>query len=128
MASGTGSTRIHSGSPPTNSAVDFSDSAVSESNGCSPICVTPEGARQTWLRGIEKVRKRYLTAAMAFKLGRIMRLLIGAGKPRFAQVLAERALFARFDIFAAWLLRLGASEVIGARRDAPKAGLSFASR
>jgi transposase len=31
---------------------------------------------------------------MAFNLGRIMRLLIGAGKPRYAQVLAERALLA----------------------------------
>ena len=64
------------------------------------------GARRTWLRGIEKVRKRYLSAAMAFNLGRIMRLLIGAGKPRFAQVLAERALLALFTILAALILRL----------------------
>lgn len=48
------------------------------------------GARRTWLRGIEKVRKRYLTAAMALNLGRIMRLLLGAGKPRYLAVLAER--------------------------------------
>ena len=33
---------------------------------------------------------RYLTAAMAFNLGRIMRLLVGAGKPRHLAVLAER--------------------------------------
>jgi hypothetical protein len=52
------------------------------------------GARRTWLRGIEKVRKRYLSAVMAFNLGRVMRLLIGAGKLRFAQVLAEGALLA----------------------------------
>ena len=51
------------------------------------------GARRTWLRGIEKVRKRYLTAAMAFNLGRIMRSLIGAGKPRYLAVLAERLRF-----------------------------------
>ena len=48
------------------------------------------GARRTWLRGIEHVKKRYLSAAMAYNLGRIMRSLIGAGKPRYFAVLAER--------------------------------------
>lgn len=48
------------------------------------------GARRSWLRGIEKVQKRYLSAAMAFNLGRIMRTLVGAGKPRYLSVLAER--------------------------------------
>ena len=48
------------------------------------------GARRTWLRGIEKVQKRYQTAAMAYNLGRIMRSLTGAGKPRHFAVLAER--------------------------------------
>jgi transposase len=48
------------------------------------------GARRTWLRGLEKVHKRYLTAAMAYNLGRIMRALLGAGKPRYLAVLAER--------------------------------------
>ena len=48
------------------------------------------GARRTWLRGIEKVKKRYLSAAMAFNLGRIMRSLVGAGKPRHLAALAER--------------------------------------
>lgn len=42
------------------------------------------GGRRTWLRGLEKVHKRYMTAAMAHNLGRIMRSLIGAGKPRCA--------------------------------------------
>ena len=63
------------------------------------------GSRRTWLRGIEKVRKRYLSAAMAYNLGRIMRSLIGAGKPRYAQALAVRALLAFFDILTAWILR-----------------------
>jgi transposase len=54
------------------------------------------GARRTWLRGIEKVHKRYMTAAMAHNLGRIMRSLIGAGKPRYAAVLAERLCFIYF--------------------------------
>ena len=48
------------------------------------------GARRTWLRGIEKVQKRYQTAAMAYNLGRIMRSLTGAGKPRHFAALAER--------------------------------------
>lgn len=73
------------------------------------------GTRRTWLRGIEKVRKRYLSAVMAFNLGRIMRLLIGAGKPRYAQVLAERALLAWSAITEAWYLRLIDSRAIRAR-------------
>ena len=48
------------------------------------------GARRTWLRGLEKVHKRYMSAAMAYNLGRIMRSLLGAGKPRHLAVLAER--------------------------------------
>ena len=57
------------------------------------------GSRRTWLRGLEKVQKRYMSAAMAYNLGQIMRKLVGAGKPRYAAVLAERA-FSRFC--AAW--------------------------
>lgn len=60
------------------------------------------GARRTWLRGLEKVRKRYLTAAMAFNLGRIMRSLMGAGKPRYLSVLAERLCLLYFAIHSHW--------------------------
>ena len=42
-----------------------------------------------------------MTAAMAYNLGRIMRSLIGAGKPRYAAVLAERLCFIYFAIEAA---------------------------
>jgi len=59
------------------------------------------GGRRTWLRGLEKVHKRYMTAAMAHNLGRIMRSLIGAGKPRYAAVLAERLCFIYFTMEAA---------------------------
>ena len=59
------------------------------------------GGRRTWLRGLEKVHKRYMTAAMAHNLGRIMRSLIGAGKPRYAAVLAERLCFIYFASQAA---------------------------
>jgi transposase len=40
------------------------------------------GSRRTWLRGLAKIRKRYLVAAVAYNLGRILRRLLGAGKPR----------------------------------------------
>lgn len=50
--------------------------------------------RWKWLRGIEEVRKRCLRAALAFNLGRILRLLIGVGKPTHSRVRAERALLA----------------------------------
>ncbi|HEX2239026.1 MAG TPA: transposase [Gammaproteobacteria bacterium] len=48
------------------------------------------GARRTWLRGLDKVQKRYKSTAMAYNLGRIMRSLLGAGKPRQFALLAER--------------------------------------
>jgi transposase len=51
------------------------------------------GARRTWLRGLEKVRKRFLSVAMAYNLGRILRSLLGAGKPRYLAVLAEKLCF-----------------------------------
>ena len=60
------------------------------------------GSRRTWLRGIKKVHKRYMSAAMAHNLGRIMRSLIGAGKPRYAAVLAERLCFIYLSIEAAY--------------------------
>ena len=59
------------------------------------------GARRTWLRGLEKVHKRYLSAAMAFNLGRILRSLLGAGKPRHLAVLAER-LFRAYWVSLRW--------------------------
>ena len=60
------------------------------------VCETG-GARRTWLRGLEKVNKRYGLVVAAHNLGRIMRSLFGAGKPRqFSAV---------FRVFAAlWML------------------------
>ena len=60
------------------------------------------GSRRTWLRGIAKVRKRYMSAAMAFNLGQIMRALIGAGKPRYAAVLVARAFSRSSEFWANW--------------------------
>lgn len=51
------------------------------------VCETG-GARRTWLRGIENVRKRYLIAAAAHNLGCLMRALFGMGTPRGLQGLA----------------------------------------
>jgi len=48
------------------------------------VCETG-GARRTWLTGIEKVYKRYLIAAVAHNLGRLMRALFGMGTPRGLQ-------------------------------------------
>src|SRR4029077_12263025 len=45
------------------------------------VCETG-GARRTWLCGIDKVQKRYLIAAVAHNLGRLMRALFGMGTPR----------------------------------------------
>jgi transposase len=40
------------------------------------------GTRRSWLCGIEKVRKRYLIAAMARNLGLIMRKVFAVGTPK----------------------------------------------
>jgi transposase len=48
------------------------------------VCETG-GARRTWLCGIDKVRKRYLIAALARNLGVMMRALFGMGTPRGLQ-------------------------------------------
>ena len=52
------------------------------------VCETG-GARRTWLRGIDKVRKRHAIAAMAHNLSCIMRELFGMGTPRGLQKAAE---------------------------------------
>lgn len=48
------------------------------------VCETG-GARRTWLRGIDKIRKRYLLASAAHNLGCLMRELFGMGTPRGLQ-------------------------------------------
>ena len=45
------------------------------------VCDTG-GARRSWLRGLEKVNKRYKVVAAARNLGVMMRTLFGIGKPR----------------------------------------------
>jgi len=48
------------------------------------VCETG-GSRRTHLRGLTNVTKRYLLAAAAHNLGRILRRLTGVGKPRALQ-------------------------------------------
>ena len=43
------------------------------------------GTRRSWLRGLANVTKRYLIAAAAHNLGRILRKLFGIGKPKTLQ-------------------------------------------
>lgn len=45
------------------------------------VCETG-GGRRTWLRGLEQIRKRYLTQVAARNLGLILRQLLGFGTPR----------------------------------------------
>lgn len=65
------------------------------------------GSRRSWLRGIEEVRKRYLMAATAYNLGRILRRMLGAGKTKHLAVLAARLFFALFTMPTIWLLLHG---------------------
>jgi transposase len=62
------------------------------------VCDTG-GARRSWLRGIEKVQKRYLIAAVARNLGLIMRKVFGIGTPKGLQ--AEGGLVS--SVCFAWL-------------------------
>jgi transposase len=43
------------------------------------------GMRRTWLKGLEETTKRYLVAAAAHNLGRVLFKLFGVGKPRGLQ-------------------------------------------
>lgn len=63
------------------------------------VCETG-GARRTWLRGIDKVRKRYLLAAAAHNLGRLMRELFGMGTPRGLQAAGEALLSRALRLWA----------------------------
>ena len=49
------------------------------------------GMRRSWLRGLIDVTKRYLIAAAAHNLGRILRRLFGVGKPKSLQGLRALA-------------------------------------
>jgi transposase len=56
------------------------------------------GGRRTWLRSLVNVTKRYLIAAAAHNLGRILRKLFGVGKPKGFQGESSLAAFVQFII------------------------------
>ena len=58
------------------------------------VCDTG-GMRRSWLKEVVNVSKRYLIAAAAHNLGRILRKLFGVGKPRAWQGLAVLAALAQ---------------------------------
>jgi len=77
------------------------------------------GARRTWLCGIDKVRKRYLMAAAAHNLGRLMRALFGMGTPRglpaAAGALSGRGCVMQLSQFAFWRVWTLARPVVSHR-------------
>ena len=52
------------------------------------VCETG-GAKRTWLRGLEKINKRYSLVVAAHNLGIILRMIFGSGKPREAAAAGE---------------------------------------
>jgi transposase len=64
------------------------------------VCETG-GMRRSWLRSVVDVSKRYLIAAAAHNLGRILRKLFGIGKPRTLQDLADLAVIGQ--LLRSWL-------------------------
>jgi transposase len=60
------------------------------------------GMRRTWLRKLVNVTKRYLIAAAAHNLGRVLRKLFGIGKPRALQ--GEGGLAALAQLIMTWLV------------------------
>jgi len=79
------------------------------------VCETG-GSRRTWLRDIDKVRKRYLMSAMTRNLGLVMRSLFGFGTARSLQAegdLAEGLYLTLIDILDATkrLLVLSSSQL-----------------
>jgi len=59
------------------------------------------GMRRSWLHGVVDVSKRYLIAVAAHNLGRIMRKLLGVGKPKALQGAAGLA--ALVQLLTRWL-------------------------
>ena len=60
------------------------------------------GMRRTWIGGLIDVTKRYLIAAAAHNLGRVLWKLFGVGKPKALQ--GEGGLAALVQLLIAWLM------------------------
>jgi len=70
------------------------------------VCETG-GARRTWLKGLEKINKRYLIVTAARNLGLLMLRLFGIGKPRTLQADGDGFLsvFSRLKVLLSLLWR-----------------------
>jgi transposase len=68
------------------------------------VCGTG-GMRRSWLKQVVNVSKRYLIAAAAHNLGRILRKLFGIGKPKALQDQGAIAVLAQL-LVARWMARL----------------------
>jgi IS5 family transposase len=60
------------------------------------------GMRRTWVKGVEKLAKRYLIAVAAHNLGRILRKLFGIGKPKALQGEGGLAALVYLVIISCW--------------------------
>jgi IS5 family transposase len=68
------------------------------------VCETG-GSRRTWLRGLVDVNKRYKMAAAAHNLGRLLRRLTGAGKPKALQGEGGLVALAQLLVARLWTVR-----------------------
>jgi len=70
------------------------------------VCETG-GARRTWLKGLDKINKRYLIVTAARNLGLLMLRLFGIGKPRTLQADGDGFLsvFSRLNVLLGLLWR-----------------------
>ncbi len=73
------------------------------------VCETG-GARRTWLRGKERINKRYLMQAAGYNLNLLMRALFGVGKPRVLQGSDKAAgcCVAILGVLGVWLATIAA--------------------
>lgn len=83
------------------------------------------GMRRTWLRELVNVSKRYLVAAAAHNLGRLMQKLFKIGKPRVLQ--GEGAFAALLQLFRARLITCGRRSAPQRRGAAPAAAIFVAA-
>jgi transposase len=65
------------------------------------VCETG-GARRTWLRGFDRVSKRYMLQVAARNLGLILRKLFGIGTPRSLQGFGGLVCALHFVIWSVW--------------------------
>jgi transposase len=79
------------------------------------------GMRRTWLRDLVNVSKRYVIAAAAHNLGRILRKLFGIGKPRALQAEGDLAALVQIALVETLLIYWGRKSFLDQIRVRPSA-------